>query len=136
MTAWLQTCTRYECTLVEHGAEMDHVHLLVAYPPKVCLSALVQELKGLSARRVRKRWFPEVFRVLKGPAFWSPSYCAVSCGGAPLETLKEYVRSQAGVPAVGGPTPSPASGAASSPGAVATHAGGIRGFEVPERFKR
>ena len=117
---------------METGAEMDHVHLLVAYPPEVQLSALVQELKGLSARRVRKRWYPEVFRILKGPAFWSPSYCAVSCGGAPLETIKEYVRTQAGVPAVGGP----ASGAASSPAPVATQGRGIRGFEVPERFKR
>ncbi len=94
-------------------------------------AGLAEEIQRV-ARRARKRWFPEVFRVLKGPAFWSPSYCAVSCGGAPLETIKEYVRTQAGVPAVGGP----ASGAASSPGAVATHAGGIRGFEVPERFKR
>ncbi len=28
--------------------------------------------------------------------FWSPSYCAVSCGGAPLEVVKRYVENQRG----------------------------------------
>jgi REP element-mobilizing transposase RayT len=26
--------------------------------------------------------------------FWSPSYCVVSCGGAPLEIVKQYIQSQ------------------------------------------
>ena len=29
----------------------DHVHLLVHYPPKLSVSALVNSLKGVSARR-------------------------------------------------------------------------------------
>ncbi|MGH7737701.1 MAG: transposase [Candidatus Tyrphobacter sp.] len=29
--------------------------------------------------------------------FWSRSYCVVSCGGAPLSVLKQYVEGQAGV---------------------------------------
>jgi len=35
---------------------------------------------------------------LWGRAFWSPSYCAVSCGGAPLATVKAYVAAQKGEP--------------------------------------
>ncbi|MCW3784649.1 transposase, partial [Defluviimonas salinarum] len=31
---------------------------------------------------------------LWGEAFWSPSYCVVSCGGAPLDVVKAYVESQ------------------------------------------
>jgi putative transposase len=26
--------------------------------------------------------------------FWSPSYCAVTCGGAPLEVVKAYIEDQ------------------------------------------
>lgn len=94
--AWLETCTYHECEVLEANFEPDHVHLLVAYPPKVQLSALVQRLKGLSARRVRAKRFPEVTGILRGPAFWSASYCIVSCGGAPLEIVKAYIRGQAG----------------------------------------
>jgi integrase len=37
--------------------------------------------------------FPEVTRVLRGSHFWSASYFAASCGGAPIETLRRYVES-------------------------------------------
>ena len=74
--------------------EEDHLHLLVAYPPETSISKLVNSLKGVSSRRVRAVGYPEVRRALWGSAFWSPSYCAVSCGGAPLETIKHYIQSQ------------------------------------------
>jgi putative transposase len=31
---------------------------------------------------------------LWGNHFWSPSYCAVSAGGAPLEIIKKYIEEQ------------------------------------------
>jgi putative transposase len=95
-TSWETVCKDFECELREAGFEGDYVHLLVAYPPKVALSTLVNSLKGVSARMLRAAAFPEVERKLWGPHFWSPSYCAVSCGGAPLETVKRYVEQQRG----------------------------------------
>jgi putative transposase len=94
--AWEQVCTDFGCELREAGWESDHVHVLVAYPPKVALSRLVNSLKGVSARRLRAADLPEVRNKLWGEHFWSPSYCAVSCGGAPLETVKRYVQKQRG----------------------------------------
>ena len=94
--SWEATCKDFECELRETGYECDHVHLLVAYPPKVSLSTLVNSLKGVSARRLRSAHLLEVERKLWGPHFWSPSYCAVSCGGAPLEIVKRYVEAQRG----------------------------------------
>jgi putative transposase len=35
--------------------EADHVHLLVAYPPKLAVSVLVNNLKSISSRQIRKR---------------------------------------------------------------------------------
>jgi putative transposase len=72
------------------------VHLLVEYPPKLALSRLVNSLKGVSARRLRATALPEVRDKLSGVHFWSPSYCAFSCGGAPLEIIKRYVEQQRG----------------------------------------
>jgi len=95
-TACKQVCQDFQCELRETGWEADHVHLLVAYPPKVALSRLVNSLKGVSARRLRAADFPEVRSKLWGEHFWSPSYCAVSCGGAPLDTVKRYVQAQRG----------------------------------------
>ena len=95
-SSWEATCLAFECELREVGWEADHVHLLVGYPPKVALSRLINSLKGGSAHRLRKECYPEVERKLWGPHFWSPSYCAVSCGGAPLEIVKRYVEKQRG----------------------------------------
>jgi putative transposase len=94
--AWEQVCTDFGCELRETGWESDHVHLLVGYPPKVALARLVNSLKGVSARRIRAAKFPEIQKRLWGDHFWSPSYCAVSCGGAPLETVKRYIEQQRG----------------------------------------
>lgn len=71
-----------------------HVHLLVHYPPKVALSKLVNSLKGVSSRRLRQEFEPHVRRHLWGGRFWSGSYFAASCGGAPLTIVKQYIRQQ------------------------------------------
>jgi putative transposase len=94
--SWKSTCSDFECELREVGYETDHVHLLIGYPPKVALSMLVNSLKGVSARMLRAARLPEVEKKLWGSHFWSPSYCAVSCGGAPLEIVKRYVEAQRG----------------------------------------
>ena len=41
--------------LIEFDGEDDHVHLQVTYPPKVALSSLVNSLKGISSRLIRKK---------------------------------------------------------------------------------
>lgn len=115
--AWTTVCADLNCELVEANFEPDHVHLLVSYPPSLALSVLVNSLKGVSSRRVRARRFPEVTSALRGPAFWSASYCVVSCGGAPLEVVKRYIQGQAGS----------TGDAASSPPVAAATGRGFRG---------
>ena len=48
-------CSDFEAELVEFDGEEDHVHLLVVYPPKVAISSLVNSLKGVSSRLIRKK---------------------------------------------------------------------------------
>jgi putative transposase len=50
----------FESELVEFDGEHDHVHLLVNYPPKVTVSHLVNSLKGVSSRMIRKKNYPSI----------------------------------------------------------------------------
>ena len=87
-------CNDFEAELVECKGEKDHVHLLVNYPPKVPISKLVNSLKGVSARLLRKKGYPSVLKYLWGKSLWSPSYFAGSCEGAPIEIVRQYIESQ------------------------------------------
>ena len=77
-----------------HCVFMLHVHLLVTYTPKVAISHIVNSLKGVSSRLIRKKDYPSIRRKLWGKSLWSPSYFAGSCGSAPLSILKQYIESQ------------------------------------------
>jgi hypothetical protein len=68
-------------------------HLLVDYPPKVAVSNMVNSLKGVSSRLLRKERPDIVQHYYKG-VLWSPSYFAASCGGAPIEIIRQYIEQQ------------------------------------------
>jgi putative transposase len=87
-------CADFGAELTEFDGEDDHVHLLVVYPPKVAVSSLVNSLKGVSSRLIRKKDYPELQKKLFGNALWSPSYFAGSCGGAPISVLRQYIENQ------------------------------------------
>ena len=87
-------CKNFEAELIEFDGEDDHVHLLINYPPKVAISHLVNSLKGVSSRMIRKKNYPSIRKNLWGNALWSPSYFAGSCGGAPISIIRQYIEQQ------------------------------------------
>lgn len=87
-------CADFEAELKEFNGEKDHVHLLVHYPPKVQLSKLVNSLKGVSSRRLRQEYTVQVNRAIMHGHFWSRSYFAGSCAGAPLTVVRQYIDNQ------------------------------------------
>lgn len=87
-------CGDFEAQLIEFDGELDHVHLLVNYPPKVSIAKLVNSLKGVSSRILRREFKSEISKLLWKNVLWSPSYFCGSCGGAPLNVVKEYIRQQ------------------------------------------
>jgi putative transposase len=91
--SFTKVCADFEAELIEFNGEHDHVHLLVYYPPKVAVSALVNSLKGASSRVLRKR-YPDVAERYYKNVLWSPSYFAASCGGAPISIIRQYVEQQ------------------------------------------
>mgnify|MGYP006108050947 CR=1 FL=1 len=89
-----ETCTQMDCELLEFGGEDNHIHMMISIHPKVAVSNLVGKLKGKSSYMIRREFWSRVKTMLWGNHFWSPSYCIVSCGGASLEVVKEYIEKQ------------------------------------------
>ena len=89
-----EVCIQMSVELLEFGGENDHVHLMVSCPPKLAVADLVGKLKGKSSYVLRKEFWPQIKTKLWGSHLWSPSYCVVSCGGAPLDSVKQYVADQ------------------------------------------
>lgn len=77
--------------VIEFNGEGNHVHALIEYPPKLSISQIVNALKGVSSRRYGQAGYKKPHK----ESLWSPSYFAISVGGAPLEILKEYIKNQA-----------------------------------------
>lgn len=88
-----KVCEDFGAELIEFDGECDHVHLLVHYPPKVAISNLVNSLKGVSSRQLRKQ-LPEIGKRYWKGVLWSPSYFAGSCGGAPIAIIRQYIEQQ------------------------------------------
>ncbi len=93
-TVMRAVCDDFGVVLVEFNGEPNHVHLLIEYPPTVQLSKLVNSLKGVSARMLRRDHWDTIRPYLWGDHFWSPSYFAGSVGGAPIDILRTYIENQ------------------------------------------
>lgn len=85
-----EVATKMDFRVVEINGEEDHVHLLVEYPPKLSVSQIVNSLKDVSSRMLRKEFQLSPHQ----EHLWSPSYFAVSCGGAPIEKINDYIQNQ------------------------------------------
>ena len=80
-----------ESEILEGRMLLDHVHMLIAIPPKYAVSQVVGYMKGKSAIWVARTTGRN--RNFVGQHFWARGYC-VSTVGLNEEDIREYVRSQ------------------------------------------
>lgn len=86
--------TAWDGALLECAGEADHLHALLDLPPVARPSDVVNNVKTVLSRRLRAE-FPTLRAAYRGQAvLWSPSYCLISAGGAPIEILRQYVENQ------------------------------------------
>lgn len=90
-----QVAKQMGMAILEISGEDEHVHCLVEYPPKLSVSKIMNALKGVSSRRYGQAGFKKPYGKT---ALWSPSYFAVSVGGAPIEVLIKYIKEQSRPP--------------------------------------
>lgn len=89
--AFRTVALKMDFQVLEFNGEEDHIHALIEYPPKLSISEIINALKGVSSRRFGQAGFR---KPSNEEALWSPSYFAVSVGGAPIEILKQYIKDQ------------------------------------------
>jgi putative transposase len=78
---------------IEEGHLMpDHVHMMIAIPPKYAVSQVVGFIKGKSAIHLA-RSYAERRRNFVGQHFWARGYF-VSTVGRDEEVIREYIRHQ------------------------------------------
>ena len=63
------------------------------YPPKLAISNLVNSLKGVSVRLLRKER-PDILKRYCKAVLWSASCFASSCGGAAIFIVRQYIEQQ------------------------------------------
>jgi putative transposase len=88
------TLEKWGCELLETNGEPDHMHLLISTPPTLSLSKLVNNLKTVSSRLLRKEFSRHLARVYRKPVLWHRAYFVVTCGGAPLSVMRQYIENQ------------------------------------------
>lgn len=89
-----ETLAKWHSELIEFNGAEDHVHLLFQTNPTVQPSKLVNNLKTVSSRLIRRDFRPHINSVYRKPVFWQRSYCLISTGGTTIEVLRSYIEEQ------------------------------------------
>lgn len=76
-------------------SDIDHIHFLICYIPRLSVSQLVRRLKQESTRQIwllhstslrKEYWYKDMF--------WSDGYFVCSIGEASPDTIREYILNQ------------------------------------------
>jgi putative transposase len=87
-------CSKHKSSILESGAEPDQLHLLVDLHPDNNISGLVKSLKSATSQMIQLEFATEFQKTYRGTALWGRQKFIVSCGGAPLEIIQQYIASQ------------------------------------------
>ena len=85
----------YKITMDTWNHDKDHIHVLFRGEPKTELTKFINAYKSASSRHIKKE-FPQIRDKLWKKAFWSQSFCLLTTGGAPLDTIRKYIETQGG----------------------------------------
>ena len=81
-----------ESEILEGHAMPDHVHMLVAIPPKYAVAHVIGFMKGKSAIAIARKYQGKE-RNYTGEHFWARGY-AVSTAGFEVDTIRAYIKNQ------------------------------------------
>ena len=81
-----------ESQIEEGHLRSDHVHMMIAIPPKYAVSQVIGYIKGKSAIHLA-RVYGERKRNFVGQHFWAPGFF-VSTVGRDEAVIREYIRKQ------------------------------------------
>ncbi len=84
-----QLCEWKQVEILAGNVQIDHIHLVISFPPKYSVAEVIGFLKGKSAIKLFDRHL-ELKKRYWGRHFWAKGYC-VSTVGLNEEQIKKYV---------------------------------------------
>ena len=76
----------------KHSIQKDHIHLVIAIPPRYSVSSIVGKIKANTSREIR-RHFEWIKTIYWRNEFWSPGFFS-STVGINEDVIKRYVEFQ------------------------------------------
>ncbi len=86
-------CEWKNCEIQEMSVQVDHIHIVVSIPPKVCVSDLMGVLKGKLAIKLFKSYPKMKQKPYWGNHFWARGYF-VSTIGIDEDMIRQYLKYQ------------------------------------------
>jgi len=83
---------RKECEIEEGHVMIDHVHMMIAIPPKHAVAQVIGYIKGKSAIHIARTYTGRKKNFV-GQHFWARGYF-VSTVGRDEQVIREYIRNQ------------------------------------------
>ncbi len=77
---------------IERNVQIDHIHLVLSFPPKYSASKIVQILKTNTSASLKKK-FDFIWDLYKGGSIWSVGYF-FSTVGVDEQTIRNYIKHQ------------------------------------------
>ena len=88
-----RVCEMSDVSVLEFSGEPDHIHILLEMHPNIMPAKLVNSIKTVSSRMIRKDHWNHLKKWKD--RFWSRSYCFISAGnGTSTEVIKQYIQNQ------------------------------------------
>ena len=84
----------FDCQILDQECDIDHIHIIFKAKPQTELTKLINSIKGVSSRLLRKEFSKRLKNILWGDSFWNDSYCLITTGQVTLDQLKKYVENQ------------------------------------------
>ncbi|MEW6118087.1 MAG: IS200/IS605 family transposase [Nitrospirota bacterium] len=87
-----EICEEYEIEIQEMEVAVDHVHLLVSFPPKRSIGEVVRIVKRISARELFRE-FPRIKKKLWAGELWEDGYFARTVGDRMTrQIIEKYIQ--------------------------------------------
>ena len=90
-----EVCRTNDIEILQGAISRDHVHVLLACPPNLSPSKIMQYIKGKSSRKLMME-FKHIAKQFWGRHLWARGYFVASSGNVTDEVIVEYLKQQDG----------------------------------------
>lgn len=88
-----QICSTEKVDILKGAIAPDHVHLLLSMPPYISVSRLIQQLKGITSRKLQME-YPQLGKQFWGQHMWAIGYFCATTGAITDKTIRQYIEEQ------------------------------------------